>query len=183
MDRMVKQLNQSRIPIDRVRWNSRISSPFHQYVFRDQHKLNFGTKFHLEGKTVTTHHFRLFQVISRTLEKHYSSNTIHQNTIHQFTIHHFRGQFDIPRSIQKILLFMEHYSLREKISSFTSITHFIVNLVYGYSNSRNRIGSGANSCIISNDISYGLGIVCISSVGHLHVIPLSGFSNFYIQYI
>ena len=60
MDRVVKQLKQSRIPIVRVRWNSRISSPFHQYIFRDQHKLNFGTKFLLEGKTVTTHHFRSF---------------------------------------------------------------------------------------------------------------------------
>ena len=101
MDHVVKQLKQSRIPIVRVRWNSRISSPFHQYILRDQHKLNFGTKFFLGGKTVTTHHFRSFQVISRTLEKHYSSNTIHQNTIHQFTIHHFWCQFDIPRSIQK----------------------------------------------------------------------------------
>jgi hypothetical protein len=109
--RVVKQLKQSRIPIVRVRWNSWISSPFHQYVFRNQHKLNFGTKFLLEGKTVTTYHFRLFQVISRTLEKHYSSNTIHQNTIHQntihqFTIHHFWCQFDLPRSIQKF-----YYSL------------------------------------------------------------------------
>ena len=60
MDRVVKQLKQSRIPIVNVRWNSWISSSFHQYHFRDQHKLNFGTKFLLEGKNVTTHHFRSF---------------------------------------------------------------------------------------------------------------------------
>ena len=98
MDHVVKQLNQSRIPIVGVRWNSRISSHFHQYVFRDQHKLNFGTKFLLEGKTVTTHHFRSFLKLWK--------NTIHQNTIHHFTIHHFLCQFDIQRSIQKF-----YYSL------------------------------------------------------------------------
>ena len=70
MDRVVKQLKQSRIPIVRVRWNSRISSPFHQYILRDQHKLNFGTKFLLGGKTVTTHHFRSFPELWK--------NTIHQ---------------------------------------------------------------------------------------------------------
>ena len=123
MDRVVKQLNQSRIPIVRVRWNSRISSPFHQYILRDQHKLNFGTKFLLEGKTVTTHHFRSFQVIYRTLEKHYSSNTIHQNTIHQFTIHHFRCQFDISRSIQKF-----YYSL----NTIHSGRNFIIHVHYSF---------------------------------------------------
>ena len=54
------------------------------------------------SQIVTTHNFRSFQVISRTLEKHYSSNTIHQNTIHQFTIHRFQGQFDILRNFWEI---------------------------------------------------------------------------------
>ena len=60
MDRVVKQLKQSRIPTVKVRWNSRILSSFHQYHFRDQHKLNFGTKFLLEGKNVTTRNFMSF---------------------------------------------------------------------------------------------------------------------------
>ena len=60
MGREVERLKQSRIPIVIVRWNSQILSSFHQVIFRDQHKLNFGTKFLLEGKTVTTRNFRSF---------------------------------------------------------------------------------------------------------------------------
>ena len=101
MDRVVKQLNQSRIPIVRVRWNCRISSPFHQYVFRDQHKLNFGTKFLLEGKTVTTHHFRSFPKLWK-------------NTIHHFTIHHFLCPFDILRSIKKFYYSQNTIHFRKK---------------------------------------------------------------------
>ena len=127
-----------------------------------------------------------FQVISghfpnfgKTLFiKHYSSK--HYSSVYYSS---FSRSIWYSEKLFGNLLFTEHYSFPEKFSPFTCITHFIVNLVYGYSNSRNRIGSGANSCIISNNISYGLEIVCISSVGHLHVIPLLGFSNLYIWYI
>ena len=176
MDSQVEQLKQSRIPIVRVRWNSRISSHFHQYVFRDQHKLNFGTKFLLEGKTVITHHFRSFPKVQK--------NTIHQTlfitTLFISLLFIIFGVSLTFREAFRNFTIHETLFIAKKISSFTCIIHFIVNLVYGYLNSRNRIGSGANSCIISKDISYGLEIVCISSVGHLHVIPLLGFSNLYI---
>ena len=66
-----------------------------------------------------------FQVISQTLEKHYSSNTIHQNTIHRFTIHRFRGPFDILRNFWGIYYSRNtihfrksfHHSLALRISS------------------------------------------------------------------
>ena len=80
MDRVVKQLKQSRIPIVRVRWNSRISSPFHQYILRDQHKLNFGTKFLLEGKNVTTRNFM-------SCFKRRNSNFYLGKLLFTFTIH------------------------------------------------------------------------------------------------
>ena len=53
---ILSQLSQS------LPFSPSLSSPFYQYVFRDQHKLNFGTKFLLEGKTVTTHHFTSFTI-------------------------------------------------------------------------------------------------------------------------
>ena len=156
MDCVVKQLKQSRIPIVRVRWNSRISSPFHQCHSRDQHKLNFGTKFPLGGKTVTTRHFRSF---SNFREIYYSSFTIHRTLFIDFTIHHFRTPFVIPRSVTiHVTLFIP----TEK-SLFMIIIHFIVDWVYGYSNLHNRLGLAVNSCIIIRNTSYRLGLVYISS--------------------
>ena len=141
----------------KVRWNYQLSSSFHQYHSIDQHKLNFGTKFLLEGKTVTTRNFRSF-------------SKPRQFTIHQLLFTDYYSSFyysSFLRSIwysekrSEILLFTWHYSFPEEISLFMCITHFIVNLVYEYLDSRNRTGSGANSCIIIWDISYGLEIVCI----------------------
>lgn len=93
-------------------------------------------------------HNSSFQVISghfpnfgKTLFiKHYSSK--HYSSVYYSS---FLVSVRHSEKHSEILLFTEHYSLRENISSFTCITHFIVNLVYGYSNSRNRIGLGANS--------------------------------------
>lgn len=81
-----------------------------------------------------------FQVISRTLEKHYSSKHYSSVYYSSFLVSVWHSE-----KHSEILLFTEHYSLSEKFSSFTCIIHFIVNLVYGYSNSRNRIGLSANS--------------------------------------
>ena len=47
---------------------------------------------------------------------------------------------------------------------FICIIHYHVNWVYGYSNSSNQLGLAANSCIISEDISCRLELVCTSSV-------------------
>ena len=96
-------------------------------------------------KYVTTHNFRSF----------FQTSTIYYS---QVTIHH--------------LLFTDHYSsfyyssFSESVCDsekcyysydtihpgrkilFTIIFHHHVNLVYGYSNSSNRLGLAANSCII-----------------------------------
>ena len=77
--------------------------------------------------------FLLF--INHYSSKHYSS----------FYYSSFSRSIWYSEKYFRILLFTEHYSFPEKFSPFTCITHFIVNLVYGYSNSRNRIGLGANS--------------------------------------
>ena len=131
MDREVERLKQSRIPIVIVRWNSQILSSFHQVNFRDQHKLNFGTKFLLEGKTVTTHNFRSF---FRSSTYYYSSITIHQSLFIIFGVSlRFREAYR-KFTIHKALFISE-----EKIL-FMYFIQFIVNLVYGYSNSRNQSG-------------------------------------------
>ena len=89
-----------------------ISSSFHQYNFRDQHKLNFGTKFLLEGKTVTTRNFRSFSELRQF--------TIHQllftNYYSSFTIHHFWSQFEIPRSVQKFYYSCDTIHFRKEIT-------------------------------------------------------------------
>ena len=140
---------------------TKISSPFHQYHSRDQHKLNFGTKFLLGG--------RLWQP---AFSGHFS-NYYSQVTIHHFTIYHFRSPFVILRSVTiHVTLFIPGGK-----TLFMHLIHFIVNGVYGYSYSRNRLGLAAKSCIISKSISYGLEIVCISSRGHLHTIPLVSFTH------
>ena len=53
---------------------TKISLPFHQYHFRDQHKLNSGTEFLFGWATVTTRNFRSFSIPTI----HYSSVTIHR---------------------------------------------------------------------------------------------------------
>ena len=89
---------------------TQVSTSFHQDYFRDQHKLNFGTNFLLEGKNVTTRNSRSF-FKHQNFIIHLGKITTHQLlfiiyyspiTIHHFTIHHFWSQFEIPRSIQKI---------------------------------------------------------------------------------
>ena len=81
---------------------TQVSTSFYQIYFRDQPKLNFGTKFLLVGKTVTTRNFRSFSK-SRQFTIHKLLFIIYYSSI---TIHRFWGQFDIPRHIQKF-----YYSL------------------------------------------------------------------------
>ena len=110
MDCQVERLKQSRIAIMKVGWNSQFLSSFHQYHSRDQHKLNFGTKFLLEGKTVTTRNFRSFSK-PRQFTIHKLLFIIYYSSI---TIHRFLGQFDISRSIQKFYYSHDTIHFREK---------------------------------------------------------------------
>ena len=130
------------------------SFPLHH--FRDQHKLNFGTKFLLGGETVTTRIFRTFSM-------YYSPVTIH----HLLFIDHYSSFYYSSFSKSVCDSEKRYYSCDTihpgRKTLFMDIIHFIVNLVYGYSNSRNRVCLAANSCIISRDTSYGLEIVYISS--------------------
>ena len=63
---------------------TQVSTSFYQIYFRDQPKLNFGTKFLLVRKTVTTRNFRSFSKPRQfTIHKllftiYYSSITIHR---------------------------------------------------------------------------------------------------------
>ena len=85
-----------------------VSSSFSLHHFRDQHKLNFGTKFLLGGETVTT---RIFKTFPQSLFiNHYSSFTIHRSLfiILLFII------FGIRLWFREALLFTRHYSSREE---------------------------------------------------------------------
>ena len=105
---------------------TKISSSFHRVHSRDQHKLNFGTKFLLGGKTVTTRNFRSFFkrrnfiiYLGKLLFISYNSSF----TIHQLLfIDHYSSSYysSFSRSIRhsekrsEILLFTWHYSFPEE---------------------------------------------------------------------
>ena len=87
----------SRIYVGTGRPNTtHVSTSIYQIYLRDQPKLNFGTKFLLEGKTVT---IRNFKSLFRCQKFHYSSRKV---TIHQ-------------------LLFIDHYSSFYYSSFFVSV--------------------------------------------------------------
>ena len=111
-----------------------------------------------------------------------------QLTIHQLLFIVYYSSFYYSSFSDSVCDSEKHYYSHDTIHhgreiTIHDITHFIVNRVYGYSNSRNRVGLTANSCINRKSISYGLEIVCISSRGHLHTIPLVGFTNLHFSYI
>ena len=150
---------------------------------RDQHKPNFGTKFLFGWATVTTRNFRSFSIPTT----HYSSVTIHRLlfTGHYSSFYYSSFLDSVCDSEKRYYSYDIIHPKRKSLFMITIhvITHFIVNGVYGYSNSHNRLGLAANSYIICKSISHGLEIVYISFRRHLHTIPLVGFTNLHFSYI
>jgi FtsH-binding integral membrane protein len=89
------------------------------------------------------------------LGSYYSSFTIHRSLFIILLFIVFGVSLRFREAFKNFTIHMTLFTSGGK-TLFMYFIHFVVNLVYGYSNSRNQFGLTANSCIIIRDTSYRL---------------------------